>query len=82
MYRLQTERKNVAGIQEILLKFGLDYTIQFCEGSFQLCREKSMTIELEGVSRWVARRVALAIKKLNGQESVLVQKIVTTKEFV
>jgi hypothetical protein len=82
MYRLQTERKNVRRIKSILLGLGLDFTIQYGDGSFQLRKERSITIELDGTTRRMARKAALAIKALNRQQCVLLQQIATANEFV
>ena len=82
MYRLQTERKNVRKVKDILFHLRLDFTILYGDGSYQLNDEKSMTIELDGISRKTARRAAAAIKAINQQQCVLLQQVKTASELV
>ena len=82
MFRLQTERKNVRKVKNLLSRLGLDFTILYGEGSYRLSKEKSMTIELDGASHEKARLAAAVIKSINQQESVLLQQIETESEFV
>jgi hypothetical protein len=82
MYRLQTERKNVRRVKNLLSDLGLDFTILFGEGSYELTDEKSMTIELDRTSKKQARTAAVAIKSMNRQKYVLLQEIKTESELI
>jgi len=75
MYRILTERKNVDLVKRTIGMLGLDYTVYYGDGSWHGCPEASMSIELDNVTSDDARRAATTIKRINGQEAVLLQKI-------
>ena len=82
MYRLYTERKNVQKIKDLLVALHLDFTIYYGDGSYLLCPEKSITIELDGVTGKAAKNAAAAIKKMNKQDRVLLQRVHTESVLV
>ena len=75
MFRILTEDKNVECVRDFLDRYCVDYTMYRCEGSWQGSRERSMLIELDGVSLEIAEALAQYIKRANVQEAVLVQEI-------
>lgn len=75
MHRILTQWKRPATIRRLLRKLGVDFTLYACDGSWKGQRERSMLIELDGVSRQLAEKAARLIKKLNLQKAVLLQEI-------
>lgn len=82
MYRIFTERKNANAVKALLGRLGLDYTVYDCDGSWNGQTEKSMLIELDGVSADVAERAAHLIKQTNLQEAVLLQEIPARSKLI
>ena len=75
LYRILTERKNVDQVKSLLGAYGLDYTLFYGDGAWQCVPEDSMAIELANLPRALAESVSRAIKRLNGQEAILLQEI-------
>ncbi len=83
MYRILTEYKNIEGVNNTLLGLGLlNYTLYFGKGSWNGHSEKSLIIELDNITKGLARRAARSIKALNKQEKVLLQEIPVTSQLV
>jgi hypothetical protein len=82
MYRIVTERKNVDSIKQALCGYGLDYTLLKGEGSWHGQVENSLIIELDNISKDVAQTAAQAIKRINSQETVLLQEIAVSSQFI
>ncbi len=82
MYRILTENKNVDQVKRMLANLGLDFTVYYCEGSWQGEAEDSMMIELDSVSEDVAETVAKLIKHTNFQQSVLLQEIAVASRLI
>ncbi len=82
MYRIVTENKNAETIKAFLGSFGLDYTVYYCEGSWQGQTENSMVVELGSVSEEIAEAMAQFIKQTNVQQAVLIQNIPVTSRLI
>ena len=82
MYRILTERKNVAGIKSLLGRLGLDFTVYYGDGSWHGRGEASMLIELDQASKGTAKRAARLIKKSNAQQAVLLQEVPTKSRLI
>jgi hypothetical protein len=75
MYRILTERRNPERVKAMLRRLSFDYTVIDAQGSWMGHAEDSMVIELDGISRYEAKRVARLIKSMNDQSAVLLQVI-------
>jgi hypothetical protein len=82
MFRILTERKNVAQVKAELVRLGLDYTVYYGEGTWQGQQENSVAIELDNITREFAERAAIAIKMMNRQEAVLLQEIPVVSQLL
>lgn len=82
MYRILTERKNLSMIKEVLSSLGLDFTIYATAGSWKGQYENSVIIELDHVTKTVARNAAKTIKKMNKQKKVLLQQIPVRSQLI
>jgi hypothetical protein len=82
MIRILTEDINRENIHAALASASIDaYTLIPCEGSWKGVREKSLIIELDGVTRFQAECTE-RIRTANKQEAVLVQEIQATSFLV
>ena len=76
LYRIFTERVNVEGIRDILDREFEGYTLLESMGFWKGVSEPSIGIEIDGtISEEKVRSVAEAIKQLNGQDAVLIQRV-------
>jgi len=83
MIRILTEDINRSNIHGALASASVDaYTLIPCEGSWKGVREKSLIIELDGISRFRAICIARRIKDANKQEAVLIQEIHATSTLI
>jgi hypothetical protein len=80
--RILTEDVNRNGVKRLLRGLRVDYTMLFGHGSWLGEPEKSLVIELTNTSAARTRQIATAIKVLNKQEAVLVQRIATCNEII
>lgn len=74
-YRILTENTNRVGIEELISKFTDGCTIFYTVGTYNGTREKSLVIEVANILPSTVQELALEIKALNKQESVMVQSI-------
>ena len=84
LYRIITENVNKQGIIEIITKYIDGFTLIDAQGYWRGKPEDALIIEIEVVLTGQSTIYSLAkdIKKLNNQESVLIQKIETKSHFV
>lgn len=84
LYRLLTERKNVAGVQKIVLSRFAGCTMLYGTGYWRGGQEKNLTIEIdtEATNKPRILEVVEAIKRLNNQEAVGLQEIQSVTSFV
>jgi len=75
IYRIFTENVNVEAIRQILAQhFKGGYTTFDGSGFWKGMKEGTIVIEIDGTSAKKARSAAEAIKNLNKQEAVLVER--------
>ena len=74
IYRIFTENVNVEGIRKILDEHFEGYTVLEGSGSWKGMKEDSILIEIDGTTAKKVRSAADAIKRLNQQQAVLVQR--------
>jgi hypothetical protein len=82
MYRILTESKNIDLVKTGLGNLGLDYTLYSADGSWKGQEEHSLIIELDNITRKLAKKAAKLIKRINRQEKVLLQEIPVTSQLV
>jgi hypothetical protein len=82
IFRILTESKNVSLVKTSLGDLGLDYTLYSANGSWRGQEERSLIIELDNIPRELAEKAAKLIKRINRQETVLLQEIPVTSQFV
>ena len=84
LYRIITENVNKQGIIEIITKYIDGFTLIDAQGYWRGKPEDALIIEIEVVLTGQSTIYSLAkdIKKLNNQESVLIQKIETKSHFI
>lgn len=82
MYRILTESKNVDLVKTSLADLGLDYTLYSGDGSWKGHTEHSLIIELDNITKKLAKKAAKLIKRINRQEKVLLQEIPVTSQLV
>jgi hypothetical protein len=82
MIRILTEDKNREDIIRLLKWRGMDATIIPCSGIYKGLSEPCLSIELAGILYPDAVSLAFEIKRMNGQETVLIQTIQTREEFI
>jgi len=82
MFRILTENKNVDRVKKALIRLGLDFTVYYSEGAWHGLQEGSMAIDLDNISRNYAWVAALMIKKMNGQQAVLLQEIPARSDLI
>jgi hypothetical protein len=80
MYRILTERK--PNLTKILDGYFNAYTTYPANGRWDGKNELSTVIEIDNVTRAKVRAAALAIKKANRQQAVLIQRVTTQPELV
>lgn len=75
LYRILTENKNLAKIEKLINTYFEGYTLIKGKGYWKLQKENSLIIEIETSSDDdKIKELAKAIKKLNKQEAVMVQR--------
>jgi len=83
MIRILTEDVNRPNIEGALQSASIDtYTLIEATGSWKGVKEKSLIIELDGITRFRAECIAERIRVANRQEAVLVQEFTTTSTLV
>jgi hypothetical protein len=80
MYRILTERRS--NLSRILDEYFDGYTMYDARGRWQRKNEASAVIEVERTSIAKVRRAAMAIKKANRQQAVLIQRLASKPELV
>ena len=75
IFRIYTEEKNKREIVRLTGKTFDNFTMQPTLGYYKGKPEKSIVIEIIGARASEVRKLALSIKKMNGQKSVLTLKI-------
>jgi hypothetical protein len=83
MIRILTEDINRSNIHGALASASIDaYTLIEATGSWKGVQEKSLIIEIDGITRFRAECIAERIRVANRQEAVLVQEFTTTSTFI
>jgi len=83
MIRILTEDVNRENIHAVLASASIDaYTLIEAQGSWRGIKEKSLIIELDGITRFRAECIAERIRVANRQEAVLVQEFTTASTLV
>jgi len=82
MVRLMTELKNPEQIKRIIHGFGLDYTAFIAEGCWRGVAEPSLVLEFDDASLKAVIEIAVAIKRMNEQQAILIQRIRAQSRFV
>lgn len=82
MLRLMTELKNPEKIKRIIHGFGLDYTVFIAQGCWRGVEEPSLVVEFDDASLKAVIQIAIAVKRLNEQQAVLIQRIRAQSRFV
>ena len=84
LFRILTENINQPGIENKVNGFFDGYTILKADGYWKTAREKSIIIEIiaEPEARKKVFKLAQEIKRLNNQQSVLVQEFGLNSSFV
>lgn len=81
-YRIITELKNKNEIAGIVSQFFTGFTLIEGEGYWKTRHERSLIIDVETTEGARVKDAAMAIKRHNEQEQVLVQKITDATWFV
>jgi acetolactate synthase regulatory subunit len=74
IYRIYTEQKNKREIISLAVRRFDSFTIQPTMGYYRTKAEKSIVLEIVGASERDVSQLALHIKKMNGQKSILITK--------
>lgn len=82
MYRILTENKNTEATVKLVSEHFRNFTVIHAQGYWQGKAEDTLIIEVAGITQVPAVRLAQAIRKLNDQQTVLVQYIKTYETFV
>jgi hypothetical protein len=80
IYRIYTEEKNKRAIVDLIGKQFESFTLQPTLGFYRGKAEKSMVIEIVGSTAVKIKRMAERIRKMNGQQSVLILQIESRSE--
>jgi hypothetical protein len=75
IYRIYTEEKNKKTIVNLIGRQCDSFTLQPTLGYYQGKAEKSIVIEIVGSTAVKIKRLADRIRKMNGQQSVLILRI-------
>jgi hypothetical protein len=75
IYRIYTEEKNKKAIVNLIGTQCDSFTLQPTLGYYQGKAEKSIVIEIVGSTAVKIKRLADRIRKMNGQQSVLILRI-------
>lgn len=84
LYKLFTENKNYDQIKKLVGNYFKDFTIIKAEGIWHGKSEHSLIIEISGIEYDMSRisNLCYAIKKLNQQDKILVQRIESNSKLV
>jgi hypothetical protein len=83
MIRILTEDVNRPNIHGALASASIDaYTLIEAQGCWKGQIERSLIIELDGITRFRAECIAERIRVANRQEAVLVQEFTTTSTLI
>jgi len=82
VFRILTEEKNVDKIKAMLVGLGLDFTLFTGHGTWKGQEENSVAVELDNITREEAEHAARTIKRMNSQESVLLQEIPIVSDLI
>ena len=82
LYRIITENINQPDIIKLVAEYTSGFTLIETQGYWQGKPENSLIIEIVGIGCSTANKIARAIKKLNNQESVLIQLIEAKDYFI
>jgi len=85
IYRILTEDKNRKLVQDEVSRHFSGYTVYTGIGVWQGGTEKNLTIEIDTLgddNRLAVYRIAEYIKKVNGQEAVLIQEIESKSKLI
>jgi hypothetical protein len=72
IYRIYTEQKNKREIISLAARRFESFTIQPTTGYYRTKAENSIVLEIVGASERDVSQLALHIKKMNGQKSILI----------
>jgi hypothetical protein len=75
IYRIYTEEKNKKAIVNLIGRQCDSFTLQPTLGYYRGKAEKSIVIEIVGSTAVKIKRLADRIRKMNGQQSVLILRI-------
>jgi hypothetical protein len=75
IYRIYTEKKNLRAILRLAGKRFESFTLQPTAGYYKGKSEESIVIEIVGARERTVNALASAIRRMNGQKSVLVLKL-------
>jgi hypothetical protein len=75
IFRIYTEEKNKRHIVRLAGKAFDNFTLQPTLGYYNGKPEKSIVIEIVGAREPAVKELALKIRKMNGQKSVLIMKL-------
>jgi hypothetical protein len=75
IHRIYTEEKNKKAIVALIGKQFESFTLQPTLGYYRGKAEKSIVIEIVGATAVRIKRLAERIRKMNGQQSVLILRI-------
>ncbi len=75
IFRIYTEEKNKRDILRLVEKAFDNFTLQPTLGYYKGEPEKSIVIEIVGAREPAVKEMALKIRKMNGQKSVLIIKL-------
>ena len=75
IYRIYTEEKNKRVIVRLTAKNSENFTLQPTLGYYRGKPERSIVIEILGASQRAVEQLAVSIRRMNGQKSILVMKV-------
>ena len=75
IYRIYTEEKNKRAIVRLTGRKFENFTLQPTLGYYRGKPERSIVIEIVGASQRAVEQLAVGIRRMNGQKSVLVMKV-------
>jgi hypothetical protein len=81
IYRIYTEEKNKKAIVNLIGRQFDSFTLQPTLGYYQGKAEKSIVIEIVGSTAVKIKRLADRIRRMNGQQSVLILRIDCNSEI-
>jgi hypothetical protein len=79
-YRIYTEEKNKKAIVRLVSEHFESFTLQPTLGYYRGKPEKSIVIEIVGAKPAEINRLADRIRKMNGQQSILILRLNTNSE--